>query len=134
MPHTIVLVHTVAPLVGVFQRLGAEMLPDVRLLHILDEPLLERVRRRGSLAPEDGERLCQHASAAEAVGAAAVLVTCSTVSPCVDAVRAAARIPVLKIDEAMIAEAVSRGRRVGVVATAPTTLEPTRQALESRAA
>jgi Asp/Glu/hydantoin racemase len=41
---------------------------------------------------------------------------------------------VIKIDEAMIAEAVERGPRIGVVATAPTTLGPTRHLLQARAA
>jgi Asp/Glu/hydantoin racemase len=45
-----------------------------------------------------------------------------------------AGIPVIKIDEAMVAEAVEHGSRIGVVATAPTTLEPTRHLLQARAA
>lgn len=134
MPDTLVLVHTVPPLLGVFGRLAQELLPGVRVLHILDEPLLERVRQRGRLAPEDADRLLQHAQEAAQIGARAVLVTCSTISPCVDEMRARSPLPIQKIDEAMIARAVESGRRIGVVATAPTTLEPTRQALQARAA
>jgi len=133
MEETLVLVHTISPLLDVFTRLSAEILPGVRLMHILDEPLLERVKRRGGLVPHDSERVRAHALIAEQVGASIVLVTCSAISPCVDDVRAAVGIPVLKIDEAMIAEAVETGSRVGVVATNPTTLEPTRQLLQSRA-
>ncbi len=133
MPGTLVLVHTVPPLLAVFDRLGAQLLPGVRLMHILDEPLIERVRRRGSLAAEDAERLGEHAALAQEIDASAVLVTCSTVSPCVDHVRPHVRIPVIKIDEAMIARAVSLGARIGIVATAPTTLEPSRRLLEAEA-
>jgi Asp/Glu/hydantoin racemase len=39
----------------------------------------------------------------------------------------------MKIDDAMIAEAVAGGTRIGVVATNPTTLEPTRQLLQAQA-
>jgi Asp/Glu/hydantoin racemase len=39
----------------------------------------------------------------------------------------------MKIDEAMIAEAVAQGTKIGVVATNVTTLEPTRQLLEAQA-
>lgn len=134
MAKTLVLVHTVPPLLPVFSKLGAELLPGVRLMHILDEPLLERVRQRGRLTTADSARLQEHIAMAQEVGAAAVLVTCSTISPCVDDIRPQAVIPVLKIDEAMIAQAVERGEKIGVVATAPTTLEPTRQALEAQAA
>jgi Asp/Glu/hydantoin racemase len=131
---TLVLVHTVPPLIEVFRGLVAELLPGVRALRILDEPLLEAIKRRGGLADADAARLAEHVDAAIAAGADAVLVTCSTVSPLVDQVRTRAAIPVLKIDEAMIREAVSRGTRIGVVATAASTLEPTRRLLEAEAA
>ena len=134
MQPTLVLVHTVPPLVNVFQGLVAELLPGVRLFHILDEPMVERVKRRGGLADEDGARLGQHVEAAAAIGADVVLVTCSTISPVVDMIRSSAAIRVLKIDEAMIREAVSLGSRVGVIATAATTLEPTRGLLVTEAA
>jgi len=134
MSKTVVFIHTVPPLLPVFAQLGAELLPGVKLHHILDEPLIERVRRRGVLAPEDAARVATHVEAAAQIGADAVLVTCSTISPCVDDVRDAAPMPVLKIDEAMIAEAVRLGTRIGVIATSRTTLEPTRSLLEAEAA
>jgi Asp/Glu/hydantoin racemase len=129
----LILIHTISPLLDVFNKLGAELLPGVQLMHVLDEPLLERVRQRGQLAPEDSARLQTHVVVAEEIGAHAILVTCSTVSPCVDDVRPEANIPVMKIDEAMIDEAVARGTKIGVVATNVTTLEPTRQLLEAQA-
>ncbi len=134
MCKTLVLVHTVPPLIGVFTRLAQEILPGVRLLHVLDEPLLERVRLRGGADGDDVVRLAGHVDEAAAVGADAVLVTCSTVSPLVDRMRARAPLPVFKIDEALVAEAVRLGTRIGVVATNRTTLEPTRALLEAHAA
>ena len=134
MADLLVLVHTVPPLIEVFNRLAAELLPGVRVLHVLDEPLLEQVRQRGHLADEDALRLGTHVQAAASIGAAAVLVTCSTVSPCVDTVREQAELPVLRIDEVMIRDAVVQGRRIGVIATNRTTLEPTRQLLLAEAA
>ena len=133
MSGTVVLIHTVAPLLAVFDRLAADLLPGVKLFHVLDEPLLERVRRRGRIADEDGARLAAHVAEAATIGADAVLVTCSTISPAVD-LAATALLPVVKIDEAMIAEAVRLGRRIGVIATNPTTLEPTRGLLAAEAA
>ncbi|MFN8466509.1 MAG: aspartate/glutamate racemase family protein [Caldilineaceae bacterium] len=134
MADLLVLVHTVPPLIEVFNRLAAELLPGVRLLHVLDEPLLEQVRRRGHLADEDALRLGTHVQEAARIGAAAVLITCSTVSPCVDAVRDQAEVPVLRIDEVMIREAVVQGSYIGVIATNRTTLEPTRQLLQAEGA
>ena len=129
----LVMIHTVSPLLDVFNRLGGELLPGIGLTHILDEPLLERVRQRGHLAPEDSARLGTHVAVAEQTGADAVLVTCSTISPCVDDVRPEVSVPLIKIDGAMIAEAVAKGTKIGVVATNFTTLEPTRQLLQAQA-
>lgn len=129
----LVLIHTLPPLVKVFDRLCLKILPGVQVIHILDEPLLKLVQQRGDLAQEDAERLQAHVTIAEKINAGIVLVTCSTISPLVDAVRSKVTIPVLKIDDAMITDAIRRGSRIGVVATAATTLEPTRQALENQA-
>jgi hypothetical protein len=75
MPQLLVLVHTVPPLVAEFDALCATMLPGVKVLHVLDEPLLERIRRQGTAGPEDDARLADHVRMAEDVGASAVLVT-----------------------------------------------------------
>ncbi|HZY44376.1 MAG TPA: aspartate/glutamate racemase family protein [Anaerolineae bacterium] len=123
MPDRLVLIHTVPPLVDVFKRLCAELLPDVQLYHVLDEPLLERVRQHQGLATDDLAQLQAHIDVAAQIGARAVLVTCSTLSPGVDHITA--NIPIVKIDEAMIAQAVGLGRSIGVIATAQSTLEPT---------
>jgi Asp/Glu/hydantoin racemase len=128
-----VLIHTLPPLVSVFATLAAELLPGVQPFHVLDEPLLERVRQRGGAADEDAGRLAAHVAEAAAIGAGAVLVTCSTLSPLVPAVRGRVTLPVLAIDEAMIAEAVQLGGRIGVIATAASTLEPTQALLETEA-
>jgi len=133
MEGKLVLIHTVSPLLDVFNKLGAELLPETQLVHILDEPLLQRIHQRGHPASEDSARLQTHVTVAEQIKASAVLVTCSTVSPCVDDVRPKANIPVVKIDEAMIAQAVMIGPKIGVVATAASTLEPTRQLLQAQA-
>jgi Asp/Glu/hydantoin racemase len=133
MTKVLVLVHTVPPLIGVFDRLAGSLLPGVRVLHVLDEPLLERVRLRGAPAPEDAQRLSAHVDEAAAIGALAVLVTCSTVSPCVDLIRERSPVPLLRIDERMIELAVQMGERIGVLATNRTTLEPTRTLLLAEA-
>lgn len=133
MKPKLLFVHTLASLVDVFNRLAGRLLPSVERIHIVDEPLLERVRRRGALAPEDSERLRRHVEMAGDIGADAVLVTCSTISPCVDQIRRKAGIPVLKIDEVMIAEALTRGDRIAILATNHATLEPTHQAVLAEA-
>jgi Asp/Glu/hydantoin racemase len=134
MARLLVLIHTVPPLIGVFDRLTAQILPGVQVKHILDEPLLEAIRLRGRVDRDDAERLLSHVRQAEQIGAQAVLVTCSTTSPLVEDIQAKVSIPVYKIDQAMIEKAVQLGTRIGVLATNQTTLAPNRQMLLAQAA
>ena len=134
MVPSLVLVHTIPGLVDLFAEWCRELLPELRALHVLDEPMLERIKLRGSAAAEDDERLAEHVALAQAIGAAGVLVTCSTVSLSVESIRDRFSIPVFAIDDRMASEAVAAGIRIAVVATAPTTLEPSRTLLEAAAA
>lgn len=131
---TLVLIHTVAPLIDEFAELCRDVLPGVQTFHILDEPLLERIRLRGGDGPEDERRLASHIELAESIGGDAVLVTCSTTSLLADVVRAAFAIPVVTIDEAMAVEVIRSGPRVALVATNETTLEPSRTRILAEAA
>jgi Asp/Glu/hydantoin racemase len=127
-------IHTVASLVGLFNDLSKELLPGVEVFHIADEMLLKVVLAQGGLSPFIYQRVADHVVAAERAGASAVQCTCSSISPCVDAARPLAGIPVLKIDEPMVDRAIRTGRRIGVAATAPTTLKPTTELVFARAA
>jgi Asp/Glu/hydantoin racemase len=129
VPKTLAFIHTVHSLVEYFDRLARAELPEPSRIHTLDEPLLQRIGARGTLAPEDSDRLASHVAASAEAGADAVLVTCSTLSPCVEEIRGRFTLPVLKIDEAMFAEAVRRGGKVAVIVTNPSTAGPTREGL-----
>jgi Asp/Glu/hydantoin racemase len=131
----VVFLHTVTSLAGLFTDLAKELLPnDVEIIHIADELLLKVVLAQGGLSPFIYRRVAGHAAAAEEAGAKLVQVTCSSISPCVEAARALVGIPVLKIDEPMIDQAIRIGSRIGVAATAPTTLRPTAEQVKARAA
>jgi Asp/Glu/hydantoin racemase len=129
----LILIHTIASLADVFKKLAADIVPGVRLMHVVDEPLLAYESRGEQVTAEVSARLASHVALAEKVGANIALVTCSSISPNVDDVRPKTHIPVLKIDEAMISRAVETGIRIGVVATAASTLKPTSQLLKAQA-
>lgn len=133
MPDIVVFIHTILPLVGVFEQLASVHLPGVLVKHILDEPLAEGIRQRGGLTSSDSTRLWDHIKMAESIRARAVLVTCSTLSPLLDNLRPLTVLPLVKIDEAMIAAAVPAGNHLGVLATNSTALTSTQMMLEVQA-
>ena len=135
MPKKVAYLHTVSSLVGLFNSLSKELLPPgTEVFHIADELLLKTVMAQGGLSPFIYQRVAENVVAAERAGANIVQCTCSSISPCVEAVRPLAGIPVLKIDDPMIEMALSMGKRIGVAATAPTTLKPTTELVQAKAA
>ncbi|MFJ7631003.1 aspartate/glutamate racemase family protein [Streptomyces sp. NPDC097595] len=125
--------HTVASLPAVFAPLLAEVAPGVDPYHVVDESLLADTIAHGRL-PRTTARLAAYVTHAEAVGADAVLVTCSSLGPAAEEVRALTALPVLRVDEPMADAAVRTGSRVGVLATLDSTLAPTAELVTRKAA
>ena len=124
-PMRVAFVHTVAGLVPRFRELAVELLPDAETFDIVDETLLREATAEGRVSLDVARRLFAHLAAAERHGADAIVVTCSSVGDVVDAARSFANLPLVRIDQAMAEQAVERGRRIGVLATLRSTLEPT---------
>src|SRR5918992_1753309 len=128
------MIHTVAGLVPRFRQLSVEMLPGVETFDIVDETLLRDATREGRVSLETARRLFAHLAAAEAHGADAILVNCSSMGDAVDAARPFAGVPLLRVDQAMAERAVEGGGRIGVLATLWSTLQPTAALIERVAA
>ena len=132
-PSTLALVHTSATLVPVFQKLCAEHLPGVNVFNIADDSLIRDVIARNTLTPQNARRVAGHIASAESAGADYIMVTCSSIGPAVEASAPFTAVPVLRVDQPMADEAVRTGKRIGVIATLPTTLDPTADLVERRA-
>ncbi len=128
------LVHTSATLVPVFAQLCREKLPHVETFNIVDDSLVRGIGARGSLTADIARRVASYIASAESGGADFVLVTCSSIGPVVEAAAPFCGVPVLRVDQPMADLAVQTGRRVGVIATLPTTLNPTADLVNRRAA
>jgi aspartate/glutamate racemase len=127
---TVGLVHAVIPAIEPLRAAFGELAPDVKLINILDEGLVTEIDRRGSLTPALVRRLTSLVTLAEEAGAELVLLTCTAYSPVVDDVQKQSDIPVLKIDELMVREALGRARKIGLVATVPAGLNMQRQLID----
>lgn len=131
---TVFAVHTAMPMVEATKVLFSELLPDVRLINMVDDSLIQDVIRAGEVLPAVARRLETYYAAAVEAGADVIFNTCSSVGEVATAARPTLSIPIVKIDEAMARKAVGMGDRVGVLATLPTTLGPTSRLVEEQAA
>jgi Asp/Glu/hydantoin racemase len=127
-------VHTSHVLIPLFSQLSKEKLPGVEVFHMVDESLIRNTIAARHLTKTTIRRLVSTIGSAHEGGADAVMVTCSSIGPGVAVARSQFDFPVLRVDEAMAEKAVNLGRRIGVVATLNTTLEPTIALLEETAA
>ena len=128
------LVHTSATLVPVFAALCKEKLPNVEVFNIADDSLVNGIREAGCLTASIARRVAGYLESAELAGADYIMVTCSSIGSAVEAGAKLIRVPVLRVDQPMADKAVETGKRIGVIATLPTTLEPTADLISRRAA
>lgn len=119
----IALIHALAHSPGPVQAEFRRQWPECRLMNLLDDSLSADLAAAGGLDEAMHKRFETLADYAVGTGADAILFTCSAFGPCIEAVaRRHAGIPVLKPNEAMIAEAAALGVRIGLVATFEPTL------------
>ena len=128
------LVHTSATLVPVFAALCKEKLPGVETFNISDDSLVKGIIAAGSLTAQISRRVAGYLESAELAGADYIMVTCSSIGPAVEAGAKLIGVPVLRVDQPMADKAVQTGKKIGVIATLKTTLEPTADLIQRRAA
>jgi Asp/Glu/hydantoin racemase len=130
---TLTFIHTVAALPPTFERLAHDLDPDLEIRHVTDESLLADAIEAGAVPAETQERLAGRVRTALEEGADLVVVTCSSMGGATQAIAAREGWPLERIDVAMADRAVELGRRIAVVATLPSALEPTTALVRARA-
>ena len=111
--------HSLAPIAASFARLW----PEAELMNLLDDSLSADLARDGKLTETMTERFLSLGRYVSDTGANGILFTCSAFGPCIEAVaRKHAPMPVLKPNEAMIEQAVTKGKKIGLLSTFPPTL------------
>lgn len=123
MTARVALIHALAHSMAPINEEMARSWPGCERMNLLDDSLSADLARSGrGLDTAMHQRFEALAAYAQSTGAQAILFTCSAFGPCIDAVAARRPgMPVLKPNEAMVAEAAALGRRVGLIASfAPT--------------
>jgi hypothetical protein len=116
--------HTAESNINVFETALAKVdAPGVTLVHSVRPDLLSQAQQYGGLNPEI-ERLTNAALSDLSAEVDAVLLTCSTLGPCVTNERIGS-VPVVRVDSALAKESTCAGGRVVVLCAMETTLGPT---------
>ena len=120
----IALIHALAHSVEPINTALARDWPEAQRMNLLDDSLSADLATHGrGLDAAMHERFARLAQYAVDCGSQAILFTCSAFGPCIEAVaRQHAPLPVLKPNEAMVADAVALGGTVGLVASFGPTL------------
>jgi aspartate/glutamate racemase len=138
MKKKLALIHTVAwyekSVLNPFAWEFAEANPDVELINIMDDSLLKESLANGGPTPAVIRRMLLYAQAAEATGAHVVMSSCTTMGEATRMARRFLSVPMFNIDEPMARDAVATGRRIGIIATVPTSAPASRALLAAEAA
>lgn len=122
---TIGILHTSPATVELFGRLLREALPGIRLFNLLDDTILPELGENGGDVDAVLPRWANYAAVLRKRGASLLLNACSSIGELCARVEPDVGCPIVRVDAEMAREAVSRGARIAVVATLPTTLRPT---------
>lgn len=114
------------------EEVGKVLPKDAKVLSYQDPSILSEVRDAGFVTAPAAARLVALFMRAIQEGADAILNLCSSVGEAADAAQSMAKyigVPIVRVDEEMCREAVRKGNKIAVMATLPTTLEPTKNTI-----
>jgi len=124
MKKKVAIIHTSFVSVNDLKALFTKIIPEVQVINIVDDSLLQEVMSNGSITPGIVKRICTYAHQAQEQGADLIFNQCSSVSEAIDVAGKMLKIPCLKVDQAMADKAVEIGKKIAVVATVASTMGP----------
>jgi aspartate/glutamate racemase len=122
----IALIHTVGSVYGSFGPALQKMVGEkVKIHNVLDDFLASDPAETGEFSETNRQRLANDVYNCVLTGADIIVVTCSTLTPAVTALRQSIPVPLVAIDDEMCRRAATFGKNVTVLATATSTVAPT---------
>ena len=133
MSKKITIIHTTLATASTIPSMIRQMYGKAfEIVNVMDDSLLNEIKAKGKMNKEIIERFLQYVIIAKNNGSDGVLLACSSIGEAADISRKVLNIPLLKIDEPMADLAVEKGRRILVLGTVKSTLEPTSKLIESK--
>ena len=105
---------------------------EISFVSFEDSSILNEIREKGYVTSSTSAKLLELYCKAILEGADVILNACSSVGEVADSVQSFSKysgIPIIRIDEEMCREAVLRGKKIGVMATLSSTLNPTKNTI-----
>lgn len=113
----IVLLHGTPVAVEPIQKSFAARWPEAEVVNLLDDSLSVDRAKDHDLTQRMFARFTELGGYAHRIGADAVLVTCSAFGPAIERMAKELPVPVLKPNEAMFRAALTKGKKIGMLAT-----------------
>ncbi|MDH7598907.1 MAG: aspartate/glutamate racemase family protein [Sedimentisphaerales bacterium] len=129
----ITLIHTSPVMIGLFSDIYSEILKGVEVINTVDESLLKDIIQNDQAPKSALRRVVMHILNAHQAGTDLIMVTCSSLGPAAQIGGQLLDIPVIRVDEPMVAMAVAKGQRIGILATLPSTMGPTKDLVLAKA-
>lgn len=107
---------------------------DFKIYNIMDDSLLADTRTYDGMTPTIASRMLHYAKAAEDSGAEGIIVTCTSVNQATKYIKPLLNIPIINIEEPVAEMAVENGRKIGILATLPTSPAAIGRVIQEKAA
>ena len=129
----IVMIHTSPVSLNDLKALCKEIIPEVEMVNIIVDSLLEEVKKNNGLTPGIIKRMCSYVQCADSLQPDLIFNQCSSVGEAFDIAKKQTSSMTLKVDEPMAEKAVELGRKIAVVATVASTMKPSCNLVRTKA-
>jgi aspartate/glutamate racemase len=112
-----------------------EIIPEVTIVHHVDDTIQNsNLLTPGTIPRENYFKFASYAYYLEKAGVDLILLACSTFNRAAELAQPMINIPILQIDRAMMDLAVKNGKKIGLLATLPSTVPSSERLLKLAAA
>lgn len=121
----IAMLHTSSATLAMMHQLIADIMPEVEVMHLVEESMIKQVMKAGGVTPNIAARIADYVHIAEKADCDIFITACSSIGTAVEQCQFLTPLQLARIDSAMVKEAIEKGERIAVLATVATTLKPT---------